>query len=131
MKKVGEKFDKGKLRWSLIPFDAAREIVRVLTLGAEKYTPGGWEHVEDARERYSNALLRHCVAWIDGEQKDDEWGLNHLAHGGCCLLFLLALDLRGRFDRGRVDVERDRMLMKSPGPEESDDGTQKGIADSG
>ncbi len=93
-KVVGEKKDNGKLRWSLLPFDALREIVVVLTKGAEKYTPGGWAFVENARERYSDALLRHVTAYLEGERLDPEFGTHHLANGGCCLLFLLALDLR-------------------------------------
>ncbi len=96
-KKVGEKHDQGKQRWSLIPLDAMSEVVRVLTKGAAKYTSGGWAHVEDAKERYSDALLRHIVAWLRGERNDPEWNIHHLAHGTCNILFLLALDLRGKF----------------------------------
>ncbi len=97
-KVIGAKHDAGKLRWSLLPLDATREIVRVLMKGADKYTEGGWEHVEDARKRYYDALLRHVTAWYEGERNDPEWGLHHLAHAGCCVLFLLALSLRGKIE---------------------------------
>jgi hypothetical protein len=97
-KVVGAKHDAGKLRWSLLPLDATREVVRVLTKGAEKYTPNNWEYVENARERYYDALLRHVTSWYEGEHSDPEWGLHHLAHAACCALFLLALSLRGKID---------------------------------
>lgn len=100
-KVVGTKNDAGKMLWHLVPLDALREIIRVLMKGAEKYTPGGWEHVTSPRDRYYNALLRHVTAWYEGETHDPEWGLHHLGHAGCCLLFLLALSLRGKIDAPR------------------------------
>lgn len=94
---IGLKKDSGKLPWRLLPFDAVREVVKVLQKGAEKYSENNWVHVEGARDRYFDALMRHVIAWYEGEQNDSEWNLNHLAHGSCCILFLLALDLRGKF----------------------------------
>jgi fermentation-respiration switch protein FrsA (DUF1100 family) len=97
-KVVGAKDDGGKLRWSLLPLDALREIVRVLMKGADKYTPGGWEHVDSARDRYYDAALRHLTAWFEGERLDPEFGTHHLANACCCVLFLLALSLRGKIE---------------------------------
>mgnify|MGYP001558282212 CR=1 FL=1 len=202
------KADTGKPRWGLLPTDAVREIVRVLTFGAEKYTrrevmearqaadivaallqgarvksfdrfqdidgpvcvivvqndcgpdfvccegrgvdwaaalnhllavwlayPGlkgavplkafkieshnsdqdgfqevaltvtgdrNWEAGFDWSRPY-DALQRHLTAWWEGEDLDPESGLSHLAHCGCCLLFLLAFQLRrtGRDDRSK------------------------------
>ena len=83
-----------KPRWSLLPMDAVREVVRVLTKGAEKYTAGGWQFVDNAKERYTDALLRHVTSWMEGERDDPEFGTHHLANACCCALFCLALDLR-------------------------------------
>jgi hypothetical protein len=91
---VGKKDDAAKTRWHLFPFDALEEIAKVLTRGAAKYGDGNWEHVDAAKDRYTSALLRHVAAWRQGVRDDPEWGLHHLAHAGCCLLFLLALELR-------------------------------------
>lgn len=91
----GRKDDTGKLRWSLLPLGALEETVRVLTKGAEHYAPWGWESVPQARDRYTDALLRHVVAWRNGQRNDPQWGLHHLAHATCDILFLLSLDLRG------------------------------------
>jgi hypothetical protein len=82
--------------------DALREIAHLLTFGAEKYGDDNWTQGA-AWSRYFDALLRHLTAWWGGEDKDEETGRSHLAHAGCCLLFLLAYELRasGRDDRPR------------------------------
>lgn len=91
---------------SLFPLDAVREIAKVLYYGAfEKPRPDGskgygrdnWQLVQDARERYYDAAVRHLTAFHEGERYDAE-RLHHLACAGCCVLFLLALDLRGAFE---------------------------------
>lgn len=88
----GRKHDAEKDRWDLLPYSAIQEVVKVLTFGARKYGPENWKDVPDARRRYFAASQRHTIAWWSGEKIDPEWGLNHLAHACCCLLFLLWLD---------------------------------------
>lgn len=88
----GVKGDGGKPRWSLLPWKQIGEIVKVLTKGAEKYNDDNWKKVEP--ERYKSAMFRHLAAWADGEKNDPEWGLSHLAHAGCCLLYLMWFDMR-------------------------------------
>ncbi|HKE56465.1 MAG TPA: dATP/dGTP diphosphohydrolase domain-containing protein [Pyrinomonadaceae bacterium] len=41
--KGGVKKDLGKLRWSLLPWDALEEVVKVLMFGASKYADRNWE----------------------------------------------------------------------------------------
>jgi hypothetical protein len=93
----GRKYDYGKLRWGLLPNAAVREVLKVLMRGAEKYDVGNWKHVPDAKRRYYEATMRHMTAWWDsgGQEPDPEWGLSHLAHAGCCLLFLLWFEATG------------------------------------
>lgn len=88
----GHKTDAGKLRLSLLPWRAVGQIVQVLEFGAAKYEPNNWKHVPNARQRYFDAAMRHLLAWWDGERLDTESGLPHLAHAGCCILFLLWAD---------------------------------------
>jgi hypothetical protein len=98
---TGMKFDGEKLRWGLLPDSAIREIVKVLTFGAKKYAPNNWKLVRGRRWRYYDALMRHLIAWKEdanyGRDRekiyDKESGFMHLAHAGCCLLFLLWCDL--------------------------------------
>lgn len=42
------------------------------------------------------ALQRHLTAWWLGDEIDSETGINHLAHAGCELFFLLTFVLRGQ-----------------------------------
>lgn len=90
---AGRKFDSGKARWDLLPLNAVRAIVEVLTLGAEKYADHNWQKVEPFEGRYFAALMRHLEAWRGGERLDPESGHPHLAHAGCCLLFLLSREV--------------------------------------
>jgi len=96
----GVKFDEGKLRYDLVPWDAMDEIVKVLTLGAKKYEDRNWEKGMDWG-RCIGATFRHVKEWAMGNSRDDETGLSHLAHAGCDILFLLAYEGRkiGKDDR--------------------------------
>lgn len=88
----GVKYDIGKPEYGLLPPIALEEIAKVLTAGAQKYSRENWRYVEDGPRRYFDALQRHVWAWKRGEVLDPETGLSHLAHAGCCLMFLLELD---------------------------------------
>lgn len=91
----GLKHDQDKARWDLLPWRAASEVVDVLTFGAQKYAPDNWRRVKGWRWRYFAAAIRHIVAWWRGEKRDPETGRHHLAHGVCCILFILELELEG------------------------------------
>lgn len=98
----GIKFDQEKLKWDLLPFRPIEGIVKVLTFGAGKYGPWNWIKVENWRDRYFAAAMRHLVAYRTGEQlNDNESGLSHLSHALCCLVFLAEMELR----MGAEDVE--------------------------
>ena len=89
---TGRKFDAGKLDYTLVPWAGVEEIVKVLEFGAQKYARDNWKLVANAEQRYLAAAFRHLVAFNKGEREDPETGLSHLAHAGCCLLFLMALE---------------------------------------
>lgn len=92
------KKDRLKDKWHLLPMAPIRWIVKVLMFGAYKYSPDGWKHgdYKDARQRYYDAAYRHIVIewWEGGNFFDEETGLPHLAHGACCVIFLLWYDMR-------------------------------------
>lgn len=101
----GVKHDAGKPRmdqWKLLPPLATQAIVGVLVFGVKKYSAWGWRKVVGWRWRYVAALLRHVFAYARGEARDPETGEHHLAHAGCCLLFLLDNELR--LEAGDTDV---------------------------
>jgi hypothetical protein len=72
----------------LLPREALVEIAKGFGFGAGKYGRFNWRKGLKWSRVYS-ALQRHLVAWNAGDDKDPESGLNHLAHAGCNLMFLL------------------------------------------
>lgn len=84
---AGLKFDGGKVPLNLLPPRPLVEIAQVLDYGQRKYAAWNWSKGIPASRLYA-ALLRHLFAWWAGEDNDRETGLSHLAHAGCCLLFL-------------------------------------------
>ena len=89
---LGMKDDQQKARWDLLPLNPIAQIVDVLTFGASKYADNNWQHVKQPKDRYFAAAMRHLYAYREGERKDPESGLHHLAHAACCLIFLLWFD---------------------------------------
>ena len=85
---AGKKFDGGKPPVDLLPKKALIEIAKVLGFGAKKYDPWNWKG-GFKWSRLEAATLRHLFAYAEGEDIDAESGLPHLAHAGCCILFLL------------------------------------------
>lgn len=88
----GRKDDSAKRRYSLLPKGTVNSVVDVLGFGSKKYADNNWQKVPDAKARYYDAAMRHLDAWFNGELKDSETGLPHLAHAICCLMFLLWFD---------------------------------------
>ena len=94
---AGAKLDAGKLRTSLVLGGFARalkEVSKVGTYGAGKYTDNGWMEVTNGVERYDDAKLRH---WLDekcGIERDADTNLLHAAHEAWNALARLDLMLR-------------------------------------
>lgn len=100
----GVKHDGGKDPWHLLPWDAVREIVKVLAFGAKKYAERNWEKGLPHSRTFS-ATQRHLTAWFqDREDADPETRINHLAHAACEILFALAFELRGA--KGRCSKQQ-------------------------
>lgn len=78
----------GKAPIDLIPSKALVAIAQVMAYGTRKYKPHNWRLGLSWGQTYSS-LMRHLLAWNDGEEIDPESGLPHLAHAGCQLMFLL------------------------------------------
>ena len=82
------KADKGKLELSLVNPELVKAVAEVRMYGTEKYGDSeNWRKVEP--KRYVDALYRHLLAYIEGNEVDEESGLSHLAHMACNLRFLL------------------------------------------
>ncbi len=85
---VAFKDDGKKVDFTLLPYRPLSEIAEVLQFGVGKYARNNWRK-GFAHERLLAAALRHLLAYNEGEDNDPETGINHLAHAGCMLLFLM------------------------------------------
>ena len=82
------KADKGKLELSLVNPQLIKAVAEVRMYGTEKYGDSeNWRKVEP--KRYVDALYRHLLAYIEGNEVDEESGLSHLSHMACNISFLL------------------------------------------
>jgi len=88
---IGRKDDSEKTQYDLVPPLALEEIAKVMTFGAKKYAPNNWQHVDNAKARYTGAAMRHVEKFRQGVENDPETGLPHLAHAACCLMFIIEL----------------------------------------
>tara|TARA_R110000787_G_scaffold24030_5_gene68492 strand:- start:4679 stop:5092 length:414 start_codon:yes stop_codon:yes gene_type:complete len=113
---AGDRFNTGKLKWSLVSWKALAPMVRVLMFGAHKYTTfkrddginvkGDQISKEDSKglevvtsgannwkkglkyTELTESLQRHLNAFIDGEDNDPESKLSHVGHILCNAMFL-------------------------------------------
>lgn len=86
-KKQGDRFNEGKLKWSLVDFDALEDTVRVLEFGARKYSSHNWKKGLKVTE-ILESMQRHINGMLRGEDNDPESGLPHYGHLGCNVMFL-------------------------------------------
>lgn len=102
-KKEGLKFSQNK-PWAgrviqVFPY-SIMAIGAVIKKGAEKYPdPNNWKLVDDAENKYRDALMRHLIKFLLGQNVDDETGQPHLAHMVWNALALLELYLMNDEDK--------------------------------
>lgn len=77
--KKAARYNEGKDPMHLVPPDAIRAMAKVLEVGAKKYALRNWELGANYSVPYAS-LMRHLLAFWDGEDKDSESGLPHLYH---------------------------------------------------
>lgn len=88
----GTKYDEGKNRLDLLPYDALWQVGEVYSFGCKKYEDRNWEE-GIAYCRVFAAMMRHAWKWMLGAKDDEETGLPHLASVAWCALTLLHYDL--------------------------------------
>jgi hypothetical protein len=110
---AGAKTDEGKPDCSLLLYfgKALRDVARVGTFGALKYTRGGWQTVPDGINRYTAALLRHlCDEHY--EKFDKDLPVRHAAQVAWNALARLELMLRSENSPEEADLYGDQELDK-------------------
>lgn len=84
---LANKYNEGKLKWSLVSWKALEPMVKVLMFGANKYEIHNWKKGL-SYSTISDSLQRHLNAFMEGEDNDPESKLSHLGHILCNAMFL-------------------------------------------
>lgn len=81
---------KGKLIYTHVSPYIIEAIARVREFGNKKYKdPNNWRLVE--KFHYTNALIRHLIAYWKGERLDES-GMPHTWHMACDLSFMIEME---------------------------------------
>lgn len=89
---LADRFNDGKLQWSMVDFKSLEDMVRVMEFGAKKYGRNNWKKGLKTTE-IVDSMLRHIYAYLDGEDVDPESGINHTGHIMCNAMFLSHMHL--------------------------------------
>jgi hypothetical protein len=73
------RYNEGKLQWSMIDFKSLEGMVRVLEMGARKYSKDNWKLGMPVTQ-VCESLMRHLFAYMSGEDTDPESGESHMSH---------------------------------------------------
>ena len=105
-KSDGVKYDNGKplvgTLCRIFP-NALLEVGKCIEFGTHKYPEvDNWQRVDDAFNRYQDAMIRHLLKHNIGKELDEETGLYHLSHMAWNALAILELYIRSK-DESRND----------------------------
>lgn len=81
------RYNKNKPKWSLVHFKSLEPMIKVLEMGAEKYSPDNWKKGFEGKEVHES-MMRHVSKLFDGEWLDEESGLSHIGHIMCNAMFI-------------------------------------------
>lgn len=92
------RYNKDKLKWSLVNFPALEPMVEVLMFGASKYSPNNWKKGLK-QEEILESLQRHMNELYEGNLYDDESKLKHIGHILCNAMFYSYFQLKSEKDK--------------------------------
>ena len=101
MANEADRYNTGKPRFDLLPWDALEQVCAVYNYGCVKYSARNWEKGLKWNEGTGASLQRHYAKWASGEDVDPESGLHHDLHMAFNILAIIAYRLReaGEDDR--------------------------------
>jgi len=97
----------------LIPNTALVAMSMAFLEGREKYGQYNWRITGVRASVYQAALLRHMMAWFDGEDIDPDSGLPHLHKAIACLAILIDADVLGVLEDDRPPRAPTARMMES------------------
>lgn len=88
----GVRYNKGKPPIGMIleAKNALEGCAKVMEFGSNKYSRSNWRNGLPLSE-VADSLSRHLIAWLSGEDLDEETKLHHLDHLLCNAIFLAEL----------------------------------------
>ena len=94
---------EGKAPLQYLIYSVLEGDARVLKGGADKYGERNWLNDPIKASTYEGAILRHLLAWAQGEDLDPDSGLSHLYHIRACCAVVLDAEKHGTLidDRDR------------------------------
>lgn len=99
--------------YAYIPWDVMSEVARTYHYGSSKYADDevgayNWKRGYAWSQSFS-ALMRHATAFWEGEDRDPESGLHHLAHAAwhCLTLMWFGLHSKGTDDRSSKEKDEE------------------------
>ena len=101
-----------KVRLSLLPTAGLIPTAVVMGLGADKYGPMNWRDTPIEITDYEDAIWRHLLAIIDGEDVDPESGQSHMAHIAATSLIVLDAEATGNLIDNRPTVGASGQLIR-------------------
>jgi hypothetical protein len=93
-----------KISLTKLPAVAILHGSRAMMDGARKYGAYNWRDREVQASIYIDALMRHALAWFEGEEIAADSGVHHLGHAIGCLAILLDAQEAGKLidDRPKI-----------------------------
>ena len=95
-------YGEAKPKLSDTPTIGIMELGKVHSMGAKKYGRFNWREHSVSASVYYDAAWRHLSAWFEGEDRDPESGLSHLAHVMACMSILLDAEKHGKLNDNRA-----------------------------
>lgn len=110
------RYNQCKPPLSMLSVKALLDIAMVYEMGAQKYARDNWRKGMSWTS-VMDSLLRHALAWLDGENDDHESGLPHMAHLAWNAMTLLEYinthpELDDRYHTGPADKEDNRGICE-------------------
>jgi len=107
-----KRYDAGKVRWDLIPYDTLEKVAEVFTHGASKYKDENWRAGMSYNRMYG-PMFRHLSKSKRGEDLDKDSGCFHLAQvaWGCLCLMHYQITKTGTDDRVKDLHDRDLKIV--------------------
>jgi hypothetical protein len=100
------RYNEDKPKWSLVHYKSLEPMVRVLEMGAKKYSPDNWK-IGLNRDEILESTMRHLTALMDGELLDKESGISHMAHIQCNAMFYNYHEANNSFTRTEEEIHRE------------------------